>query len=233
MDTGTLLKIVLDYPYFGDIYAFNDPLKAIDLIAEQFNGLGVLLQREDLKDKLVSSYIDSTNNIMKLKKNVKLDNKQRYKHKYRESLLAHPAIFNKLNATEIDIIVLKSKEVAAKIDTRPITVEQSAVFGVVAAAPGDIIRYGTVFTPRASGVSVFERQDMSSADKDSADAYMASVYPYATKLRSATFKYNCHSYGWYSTSTTNVWWMNDPISLCTWILIGNRQLFVCGKGEKW
>ena len=51
---------------------------------------------------------------------------------------------------------------------------------------------------------------MTQPDKDAYDDYMASRYPNATKLRSASFKYNCHSYAWYSTSSSNTWWMNDP-----------------------
>lgn len=208
MDTETLLKVVLDYPFLGDIYAFNNPLKAIDLLAEQFNGLGVLLQREDLKDKLVDSYINSSDKIMKLKDHEKIDNEERYKHNYRESLLAYPIVFKKLSKTEKDNIISKSKKVAKKIDKNPITLKEPATFGIAAA--GDLIRYGTVSTPYWNPVSVMELVDMSASEKASADAYMDSRYPNATRLRSATYKYNCHSYAWYSTSTSNVWWMNYP-----------------------
>lgn len=33
----------------------------------------------------------------------------------------------------------------------------------------------------------------------------------AKELRSATTKYNCHSYAWYSTSSSNKYWINSPL----------------------
>ncbi len=43
-----------------------------------------------------------------------------------------------------------------------------------------------------------------------ADKYIADLYPSFTKISSASSKYNCHSYAWYSTSTTNTYWIDDP-----------------------
>ncbi len=215
MDTETLLNAVLDYPFLGDIYAFNDSIKAIDFLSEQFNGLKVLLDRNDLKDKLFEDYTNSSEKI--IKDNKKIDSKDRFKQKYRESLFSHPKVFNKLSKEEKETIISKSKDVADKINTTPVTTEAPATFGLEAASDsvtiteaGDVIKYGTVYTPLLSKVEVFEREDMTSDDKASLDSYMASRYPNATKLGSATYKYNCHSYAWYSASTSNRWWMNDP-----------------------
>ena len=36
------------------------------------------------------------------------------------------------------------------------------------------------------------------------------VYPSATLYRNPAPNYNCHSYAWYSTSSTNKYWMPDP-----------------------
>lgn len=36
------------------------------------------------------------------------------------------------------------------------------------------------------------------------------MYPNVTKLATANSAYNCHSYAWYSQTTTNPYWMNDP-----------------------
>lgn len=36
-----------------------------------------------------------------------------------------------------------------------------------------------------------------------------------THIRDATVKYNCHSYAWYSTSTSNTYWINDPANFRT------------------
>lgn len=42
------------------------------------------------------------------------------------------------------------------------------------------------------------------------DKYIADNHPSFSKVRSASSKYNCHSYAWYSTSTSNVYWISDP-----------------------
>lgn len=42
------------------------------------------------------------------------------------------------------------------------------------------------------------------------DNYMTSVHPSFYKLRSASCKYNCHSYAWYSESYSNDYWIDEP-----------------------
>lgn len=225
MDTDTLLKVVLDYPFLGDIYAFENPSSAIDTIAEQFNGLAVLLKRDDLKNKLLDNYIAASDKIMN--DNIVMCNEDRYKQKYRESLLSCPAAFNKLSKSEKDAVISKSLKVSEKINSYPITSNVST-FGLESAVsssgadssmalsgmesiitPFGFMNSGIVLTPMYSSVPVIELNEMSYEEKVSADAYMSSRYPNATKLRTATNKYNCHSYAWYSTSSSNTWWMND------------------------
>ena len=41
------------------------------------------------------------------------------------------------------------------------------------------------------------------------------MYPNATVVSSINPKYNCHSYAWYSTSTSNSWWIEDPTPYLT------------------
>jgi hypothetical protein len=196
----------------GDIYAFNDPINAIDFLAQQFTGLKVLLRRNDLKDILIISYKSSSERIAKLDADTTIDDEERFKHKYRESLLFYQSVFEKLNKVEKDNIIQISDKVAQRLNTNSITIDQVEKFNQATsdASPGDVIRNGTVLTPKKSKVAVFEREEMTSTDIANHDAYMHSRYPNATKLRSASYKYNCHSYAWFSTSSTNKWWMNNP-----------------------
>lgn len=67
----------------------------------------------------------------------------------------------------------------------------------------------TVTTPNGSSVATLTVSgDLSSSQISQINSQMASSYPRATRLRSATAKYNCHSYAWYSQSTSNNRWMN-------------------------
>lgn len=215
MDTATLLTVVLEYPFLGDIYAFEDPIKALDFLGEQFLPLKVLLTRKDAGEKLVQNYYEETSEILRKQKTVTFED--RFKHKYRESLLTYPSINVQLSNRDKAEIVSKSRSVAVVIDSYGIDSEQEFLLGKssVQLKNLEVIKEGTVLTPKYSQVSVFELREMSQADKNANDAYMASRYPNATKLRSASYKYNCHSYAWYSTSSSNSWWMNYPTKYMT------------------
>lgn len=39
---------------------------------------------------------------------------------------------------------------------------------------------------------------------------LAARYPKAAVVSGINPAYNCHSYAWYSTSTSNKYWINDP-----------------------
>ncbi|CAM3920925.1 MULTISPECIES: hypothetical protein [Paenibacillus] len=73
-----------------------------------------------------------------------------------------------------------------------------------------------VKTPNGTNVLVYQNPEMlSSADKAQIAKDIALSYPNATKLRDATSVYNCHSYAWYSTSSTNPYWMDNPSAYWT------------------
>ncbi|UZN02988.1 hypothetical protein [Cellulomonas sp. S1-8] len=67
----------------------------------------------------------------------------------------------------------------------------------------------SVKTPNGSTVATLTVSgDLTSSQITQINNQMASSYPRATRVRSATAKYNCHSYAWYSQSTSNNRWMN-------------------------
>lgn len=50
----------------------------------------------------------------------------------------------------------------------------------------------------------------SATDIANLDKYIANYHPTFSKVRSASSKYNCHSYAWYSTASTNIYWIENP-----------------------
>ena len=71
--------------------------------------------------------------------------------------------------------------------------------------------HGGVYTPKGSYVEVIIRgEQLSNSKKNQINSYFDKKYPKATRLREATTNYNCHSYAWYSTSSNNKYWINDP-----------------------
>ena len=80
-----------------------------------------------------------------------------------------------------------------------------------------IFRYtpATLYTPNGSAVSAYKNATWA----DNGTTYEAAlaehnqlrkVYPNAVAITIPNPKYNCHSYAWYSTSTTNSYWFDDP-----------------------
>ncbi len=78
----------------------------------------------------------------------------------------------------------------------------------------------TVYTPR--GTAVYALYDKSQSDALNTEAYLKDsyayykkVYPGATKVADYNIKYNCHSYAWYSPTTSNKYWIDDPSAYMT------------------
>jgi hypothetical protein len=68
-----------------------------------------------------------------------------------------------------------------------------------------------VYTPRNSKVPVFcKTYESPPAEILASNNYVKVTYPKAAILRPSSRKYNCHSYAWYSQSTSNSVWMDDP-----------------------
>ena len=83
-------------------------------------------------------------------------------------------------------------------------------------APKSSPTYASVTINTPSGFSVSAllcTSDFSNEEIATMNAEVASVYPDAIYHRSATGRYNCHSYAWYDSSSTNSYWLNYPSTL--------------------
>ncbi len=73
--------------------------------------------------------------------------------------------------------------------------------------------YTTSSVTTPNGTSVPTRKysgELTDEDYDMAVEYQEEYYPNLTVLRDPTIKYNCHSYAWYSTASSNTHWMPYP-----------------------
>lgn len=74
----------------------------------------------------------------------------------------------------------------------------------------------TVKTPKGTSVPVIIRgEELTLTQKTQLNNSYINSYPSATFVSTSTSNYNCHSYAWYSDSTSNTYWMNDPSSYMT------------------
>ena len=69
-----------------------------------------------------------------------------------------------------------------------------------------------ILTPNGNQVEVYETlNDLSAEIISDYNNYFDMHFPNATRISTATARYNCHSYAWYSQSTSsNNYWMNNP-----------------------
>lgn len=87
--------------------------------------------------------------------------------------------------------------------------QQAAQDAGLAVSPQDFS--STVYTPRGTAVTVTVTTfELTTAEINSYNSYVATNYPSATRETNASRMYNCHSYAWYNTSTSNNVWMNTP-----------------------
>ncbi len=70
------------------------------------------------------------------------------------------------------------------------------------------------YTPKGSKIQLIYNftwadHGVTAAAADKANDNMKKTYPNAASLREENPAYNCHSYAWYSTSTGNMYWLNN------------------------
>ena len=217
MTTDALAEAVLDYPFFSDVYAFDNAQDGFDLMMEHFNGVQELADRDDVASVLLDKYCDeevltdasADSDVLRLTN--------------MEILLSQNFVTTKFTKKEKSAFF---KTVAAKMEDKIASsvygeYTNNLMFDLTAENTKDSsiqknmekVRDGAyVSTPNGTRVSVIVRstEPLSQAQIRSYDASCASSYPKAVKVRSASGKYNCHSYAWYSTSAGNNKWMNNP-----------------------
>lgn len=65
-------------------------------------------------------------------------------------------------------------------------------------------------TPKGNSVPYISESETHNANfHKTLDNEVVSTYG-VTLVRNGSCKYNCHSYAWYSTSSTNPYWISDP-----------------------
>lgn len=217
LSTKALLETVLQYPYLTDYYAFNDYKDAAETFMNDFNGFKELYAREDLTEVLLDAYQkvsvaddaefmdseeDSINDFFAVS-NI-------------EFLIGYDQLINDdytaEEAERFDNLLENKMESRSNSDLYS---ENSEIYLNFIGKDNSSVPYAstttTVKTPKGTKVIVSKTtSDLSSAEKDRINKRTDKLYPNATRIATATQKYNCHSYAWYQQSTNNPYWMNDP-----------------------
>ncbi|MDO4764406.1 MAG: hypothetical protein Q4A00_08525 [Flavobacteriaceae bacterium] len=210
LNTNDLLELVLKYPFIGDVYAFNTVEDGIETIRKRFEPLDELLQRGDISEVIYHRYLDEKD-IGTIKKEIMDGNYENsLKINFLEFLLEKQEVYSQLNDSQINEIVKKAIDIESELDIDSKFRQQDSVFKDDFDKEISAKSWG-VYTPKGSYVEVYIKgEELSEYSKNQINYYFDTTYPKATRLRGATTNYNCHSYAWYSTSSSNKYWMDDP-----------------------
>jgi len=76
----------------------------------------------------------------------------------------------------------------------------------------DELTNGVIYTPKGSAVNVVSYNfDFTHAEREIIKNEDLEDYPNSIFISYATYRYNCHSYSFYSQNTSlNTWWLGDP-----------------------
>ncbi len=224
LTTEALVEAVLEYPFFSDVFAFDDIQLGIDVLCNSFNGIEELSTREDNIDILISKYINEPVLTAKQANNSNQDNDIFRSNKI-EILLAQPDIVGDLSILDASVVSetcidkLNLKENSGLysqysedmffdllgVDKNSKSLKETTQLALATQS-------SSVYTPNGTKVAVIvnKSEPLSQSEIKEINSIYDKNYPTAKRLRSASGKYNCHSYAWYSQSSSNNKWMNSP-----------------------
>lgn len=229
--TEQLLDMVLEYPLLCDIYAFDTIEQGVAVVASRFNGFSELLKRADFSDVVLERYVNV--DIQKDTKNLKETFSKVSEVVVMEDMLAQKDVVSSLTSQEKKELVNAVEKKTMEKTAKSIFSENIATFYDIATKNGVKQQLGldelndlvhnkvsttssrstektTVKTPKGTKVTVYKYDYKGNSWAAAVTSEFVKAYPNAKKLGNADNRYNCHSYAWYSASTSNRYWMNSP-----------------------
>lgn len=204
-----LIMYVVNFPYLVDAFAYDNPKQGVNHVCKICSALAELLK----KDNAETLIYDALNNLQKY---ISEDNVQgEYAASVAETFLR----------TLIEV-KFDSQEKSAFTETRSLV----SVTRKFAGTNGTF--YNTTYynsgTYTLNGVSVncnnYSSGDLTSTQKQQVNTAFENTHSSWTRLQSASTKYNCHSYAFYSTASGNSYWISNPSA------IYNSLYYLVGSG---
>lgn len=191
MTTDALFNSILNNPFMIDILAFDNYNEGFKKVYEEIQALQCLIKRGDFSSVFMINckLLNSKDSIVN----------KRIKLIYSSILLVQPDIEG--------ILTLADKEAIIDSFNNNTALTGSVKDNIVAATTTH------VHTPEGTEVTVYNQSgitDWTASEKSDINAQWLAAYPNILIVSNPTKKYNCHSYAWYSTSTSNYYWMDDP-----------------------
>ena len=216
MSTEALIETILNHPIWT-IYFVYDMGSVYDIYRDDIIvALKELELRKDADKLLLSRYQADSVAPMSMNNS---ENSGGSKSDFLEILLAQPVFYDGLDQSELatlDEEVAEKAEIRktdekAYVNTSPfysvLIDEQQKTLSTTAFQIEPRVPYA--YTPNGSAVAIYHRTGTVD-NASTANSYFANMFPNATRLAGPTYNYNCHSFAWYNSTTSNTYWMDDP-----------------------
>ena len=215
LSTDALIEAVIDYPFFSDVYAFDNVQDGFDIMYDSFNGVRELAMRNDAASVLLDKY--SKEPVL----TEATSDSDVFRITDIEILISQDFITDKLSDSEKkQLINVASKKYKMEKDSDVYGEYTTGIIFDLLSTNCDDTEFtrqmqsyiSSVYTPNNTPVQVtgYNSEPLSTYQINQNNSDYDSYYPNAIRYGSSTGKYNCHSYAWYYQSTSNNCWMNDP-----------------------
>lgn len=207
MSTDALVTAVVNFPFLLNLMVYDSVSDGFDCLLSQSDALKELLTRDDGADALAREYIAltsfvGTKSAMERKSTV---SREELYPGLLEVILGQPEVYNKMSRYYQYTIEVAAAEYNEN--------EPSFLDIAIEENESEITRAVTVKTPNGSSVSWVDYSGLAQWTKDEITLYnnwVEETYTIISIVRDPNKYYNCHSYAWYSTSSTNKVWIPDP-----------------------
>ena len=215
LSTDALIEAVIDYPFFSDVYAFDNVQDGFDIMYDSFNGVRELSMRNDAATVLLDKY--SNEPVL----TETTPDSDVFRITDIEILISQDFITDKLSDTEKkQLINVASKKYMMEKESDVYGDYTTGILYDLVSSNCDDTEFrrqmqsyiSYVYTPNNTAVQVIVNttEPLTADQINQYNSEGDSTYPNAIRCGSSTGKYNCHSYAWYYQSTSNNCWMNDP-----------------------
>lgn len=207
MTTSALVNAVLDFPFLGNILIYENTETGFKNLLNQCDALRELLTRPDGPNLLSESYLSLTNTMQtRASADYETHGVQILYPLFLESLIGQADVYNGMDYDHQFAV-----ELAAKSYNEG---EYSHLDGAIEQEGNNVTRaISAPETPNGNAVAYYDfsyKPLFDSSTKAAANNYIQSTYSIIGILADPNPRYNCHSYAWHSTSTSNTYWIDDP-----------------------
>lgn len=220
MSTKALVKTMLRYPMNFIVFAYNNPADAISLVIDKSALHQELCKREDLFQVIIPVFNETNlsfdKDLINLSSNTISYADEIFLEYFIIYILEHSEYSN---SADYELLKkasnrklqerLNNRKDYSSYSTLPLTiilqtVERFSTATMLTTPPTT----GYTKTPLGQSITVLYYDEMSDSEIIKITNAMITAFPSAICRRTASQKYNCHSYAWISTAATNSQWLN-------------------------